>query len=230
MLYGVRRNASCAWARTSRKSLCGPSGGGLPAREPGHAARGHVEGPISRGHGPVIEQARLITPTIPSSPRFPREQLQVRAARKPLNATVDLIGLAAVLAARLDDEAFHISGHARRRSACSQETLLNVRTRPIAEAGEEVVRRHRVEVCALVDVCPVEAAGIGAQQATTPTLGSQKSGRLPLADFSCSASPVHTFGSGTDGEGAPRAPLDCFRSTPGTDQNWCSGQLSALCQ
>jgi hypothetical protein len=85
----------------------------------------------------MVEQAGLVAERAPPGPAAAREQLQVGAFHEALDALVDLVGLAAVLAARRDDQALDAAAQALGRSPGRQQADLRVRARPIAETGKE---------------------------------------------------------------------------------------------
>src|SRR5262245_13853339 len=101
----------------------------------------HMRWPVPGSHRSRIKQGSLVTPCIPTGPRLAGEDFKVGAARKPLDAPIDFIGLSAVLSAGLDHEALNILCHARRCAPRSQQALLDVGPRPISETCEEVLGR-----------------------------------------------------------------------------------------
>src|SRR5580700_2809126 len=60
------------------------------------------------------EAVDLVAPCEPAGPSLPREQLDIGPVAKPLDAPIDFIGLARVLATPRDDELAHVFGVASR--------------------------------------------------------------------------------------------------------------------
>jgi hypothetical protein len=78
--------------------------GGLPARD----------------HGAVVEKCSLIPTAIPAGFCFSREQFDVRASDKPLDALPNAVGLPTMFPAFLDYQPAHVLGFARGLPAASR--------------------------------------------------------------------------------------------------------------
>jgi hypothetical protein len=91
-----------------------------------------------RGYRPLVKQASLIAPAIPTALRLTRKQFEIWPGYKSLDPLTDAVGLSAVLTAFLDHKPPHVLCKAWWFAACCQQALLGIGPCPIAEPSEEI--------------------------------------------------------------------------------------------